>query len=153
MGFIDGLGRLLQGRPAFVADNQQAKSSTEPESVVGERVVPKVCIIRNDCRVNDGQMELTVHIKNESTVEVYVDNIRIFDKVIEIDRNIKPGVTSDFVVYKGPVMQDENRNKCELKYRNMHGEFFVMQHLVEYNYQHDTYIVSNVRPVGPVNDI
>jgi hypothetical protein len=156
MGFMNGLGRLLQGKPAFVADEQKAQTAQiadSPTQAPAEKVVPRVCIIRSDCRISDGHMELTAHIKNESSVDVYLDNIRIFDKVVEIDRIIKPAQTSDFIVYKGLVMQDENRNKCELKYRNNDGNFFVMHHLVEYNYQHDTYVVGNIKPVGPVNDI
>lgn len=153
MGFMAGLGRMMQGKPVFQADDRQAQLPNEPEQAPGEKVVPRVCIIRSDCRVADGNMELTAHIKNESSVEVYIDNIRIFDKVVEIDRIIKPSQTSDFVVYRGPVMQDENRNKCELKYRKADGDFFVMHHLVEYGYRHDTYEVDNIRPVGSVDDI
>jgi hypothetical protein len=153
MGFMSGLGRLLQGKPAFVADEQKTQATDSPAQAPAEKVVPRVCIIRSDCKIANGHMELTAHIKNESSVDVFLDNIRIFDKVVEIDRNIKPAQTNDFVVYKGPVMKDENRNKCELKYRNNDGNFFVMHHLVGYNYQHDTYVVSNIRSVGPVNNI
>lgn len=153
MSFMGGLGRLLQGKPVFQAGDDPSQTSTEPTQTKDGKVVPRISIIRSDCNINNGTMELRVHIKNESPVEVFIDNIRIFDNQAEIDRNIKPNETSDFVVYKGPVMQDERRNKCELKYRTTDGDFFVMEHFVVYSYRNDTYVVDSIRPVGPVNDI
>lgn len=153
MGFLSGLGRLVQGKPVFEAADQQGQAQSAPVQASGEKIVPKVYIVRSDCRVNSGHMELTVHIKNESEVEVFVDNIRIFDKVVEIDRIVKPAETSDFEVYNGPVMTDERKNKCELKYRKTDGDFFVMQHFVDYGFRNNTYVVDSIKPAGPVNDI
>lgn len=153
MGFLSGLGKMIQGKPVFEAGDQQNLTLNTPQKVSSPKVVPKVCIIRTECKENNGQMELTVHIKNESQVEVHADNIRIFDKVMQLDRNINPGQTSDFIVYSGPIMHDDNRNKCELKYRKTDGDYFAMQHTVEYGFAQNAYVVNSIRPVGPVNDI
>ncbi len=153
MGFMDGLGRMLQGKPVFVDTNQQGQPSNEPQQVNGEKIIPKVYIARTDCNVNNGRMELRVHVKNESPVEVHADNIRIFETVVQLDRNIHPSEIADFTVYNGPVMQDDNKNKCELKYRTTDGDYFATQHVVEYGFNNNTYLVHNIRPVGPVNDI
>lgn len=152
MGFMDGLGRMIQGKPVFV-DGQQQQSVNEPQQASGEKIIPKVFVIRADCNVSNGHMELRVHIKNESQVEVHADNIRIFETVVQLDRNIHPNETADFTVYNGPAMQDDDKNKCELKYRTTDGDYFAMQHVVEYGFNNNTYVVHNIRPVGPINDI
>lgn len=153
MGFLDGLGRMIQGKPVFVDNNQQSQGASEQQQSSSEKIIPKVYIVRTDCNVNNGRMELRVHIKNESQVEVHADNIRIFDTVVQTDRNIRPGETADFTVYSGPAMQDDNKTKCELKYRTTDGDYFTMQHAVEYGFSNDAYVVHNICPVGPVNDI
>lgn len=156
MGFINGLGRMIQGKPVFQAEDQLASVPTAPkneQAEPGAKVVPKLCVVRTDCRINGESMDIYAHIKNESSVEVYLDNIRLLDKVTELDRILKPGEVRDFVVYKGQIMKDESKTKCELKYRKQDGDFFVMQHVVEYGYQNETYVVNNIRPIGAVNDI
>lgn len=153
MGFLDGLGRMIQGKPVFVDNNQQSQGASEPQQSSGEKISPKVYIVRTECNANNGRMELWVHVKNESQVEVYVDNTRIFDTTVEIDKIIHPGETSDFEIYNGNILQDDNKAKCELKYRTTDGDFFVMQHYVDYGFRNNAYVIDNIKPVGPVSDI
>lgn len=148
MGFIDGLGRFLSGKPVFTDATQAAQGASD-----GPKYIPRLVIVRAETHVRGNGLEISVHIKNQSNVELFVDKIRIFEKTVELDDFLKPGDVYEPVVYSGPKFADEKLTRCELQYRTKEGDYFTMQHIVDYGFSGGMYIVQAVKPVGAVRDI
>lgn len=153
MGFVDGLGRLLSGKPVFEAPGDNGGVSSEASPKMSGKYVPRVVVVRAQTSVRGADMEVSVEIKNESSEDVFVDKIRVFDRTVEIDMHMNSGQITEVTVYRGPTFDRQKSAACELQYRKTDGDYFAMQHIVAYGFRDGAYVVDNIRPAGSVSDI
>lgn len=155
MGFADGLGRFLSGKPVFQTttppSGNESASQQAPAGVTKQ--IPRVVVIRAETAMRGDNIDVSAVIKNESNVEVFVDKILLFGRTVELDDFLRPGEAREHRLYSGQKFAQQNSAQCELQYRKQDGDFFSTQHTVVYGFRDGSYVVDNIRPVGSVNDI
>lgn len=156
MGFLNVLGRLIKGQPAFVAPEptaQQASASAQPQPAAqqsaaptGPKVYPQVVIERVQCHMSGDDMDLEVSIQNNSQGQVELDTFELFGRRQDLGTFLRPGEEREFSVYKGSRPTSTNQNSCRVFYKDQAGDYFASQHYVEFRQQADgTYIVDRMR--------
>ncbi len=161
MGFLDGLGKMMQGKPVFEppsqSDAQGQSPSTEQSantSTQGPKVIPLAQIERVEIHNNGSHMRVTVAIQNDSDAMIMLDKIRLLGTMKELDTQLRPGESREFNVYDNQRPNHRNYDDAQLDYRDMSGDYFEARHTVEFRQEADnTYSVSRFRFVGPVKDI
>lgn len=157
MGFVQGVGRFFSGKPVFDASDMQVPGrpgSAQPQSN-GQKSIPEVTIVGVETDISDQEMIVTVHIRNNSGVEVLLDKIRLVNTVKELDATLRAGEEKEYyAVYKGTKPNHAQYNECLLEYRTQEGDYFRSHHFVDFAYEKDgTYTVRNMRFTPPVRDI
>lgn len=155
MGFVQGLGRFFSGKPVFdVSDSISSNASNAPTSS-GEKYIPEVIIEEVDCELEGSEMRISLTIKNESTVEVFLDKLRLVNTTKELDTTLRAGEEKQYYsVFFGPRPNHASYSECQLEYRDTTGDYFRTVHYVEYAFEPDkTYSVRKITYQPPVRDI
>lgn len=159
MGFLDGLGRMMQGKPVFepssghnqTSQNNQPSSPASPGS---SKVIPIVRVERVELHTDGSHMRVIAAIQNDSGGMVMLDKIRLLGTQKELDHQLRPGESREFTVYDGPRPNNHNYDDAELYFRDMNGDYFLAKHVVLFRQEADnTYSVYDIRFTGPVKDI
>lgn len=162
MGFLDGFGRFMQGKPVFETppvssqpSSSQANQSQEGTSQpVGPKVIPHVYIEQSETYINGHRMKVIANIKNGSEKNIEVDKIFILGNTRELDTHLRPGEEREIVVYDGEMPKNRNYSKAEVQFKDDTGDYFSAPHLVEYEQEDDGYYkISRFRSGGGVRDI
>lgn len=153
MGFFQGLGRVLAGKPVFGPDDV-SRTEQQPAAQAGGKVIPVVRIRRVECPTEGANMDVYIDIRNESSVRVYVDKIHLLGTARELDANLRPGEVKQFHVYRGPRPQDGNPTEAEVQYRTDSDDYFAARHEVQYHQEPDgMYRVWEFRLITPIKDM
>jgi hypothetical protein len=161
MGFLEGLGRFMQGKPIFQASenndtSQHSNTTTEDTQMTasGPKVVPTVFIERSDYHNSGQNMRIEAYIKNSSTQEVEVSRINLMGTHRDININLRAGESREVFVYDGARPKDYNYKNAYLQFKDESGDYFESHHTVEFRSNQDgTYYISAFNFVGPVKDI
>lgn len=156
MGFAQGLGRFFSGQPVFdTSDEAQPTAGVNNNQQNGTKYVPQVYVSRVECDIDGPAMIISVNIKNNSNIEVFLDKIRILNTVKELDATLLAGAEKEYyAVFKGNRPLNTSYSECLLEYRDTKGDYFRSHHFVEYNFETDkTYTVRNIRFTPPIRDI
>lgn len=152
MGFFNGLGRVLAGKPVYEPEDVKP-AEQQAAAQLGGKVVPTVRLTRVECPLHQGQMNVYVDIHNESNVNVYLDKILLLGTKRELDSELRPGQTRQFPVYSGPAPQHSKQNDAEVQYRTDSDDYFAAQHEVRFAQQDGGYRVSEFRLITPIKDL
>jgi hypothetical protein len=154
MGFFGALGKVLAGKPIYGPEDVQPQAGSEPSAQPSGKVVPTLRMTRVECPVEGTRMDVYVNIHNESTVEVFVDRMKLLGTVRQIDSQLRPGEARQFHVYSGSVLQNADHNDAEVQYRTTTGDYFAARHNVRFQQEGDhTYRVSEFHLVLPIVDM
>ncbi len=166
MGFLDVLGRMLQGKPAFDVTSSETKNSAnqEPDNFKvdtklvdkqGRKVIPEIEIENVVSHRQGSSLTVTAWIKNHSSVEIELDKINILSKKSEIDRRLRPGEAYQVTLYRGNVLKHEHDHKASLQYKIIeNGDYFLANYSVEFKYESDgTYTIKRIEDNNGVKDI
>lgn len=157
MGFIDGMGRLLAGKPVFVNPGSQnnMQQPMPAKATGGGKTIPVVIVSSVESHLGHDDMNCSVHVFNQSDGEVFIDKIHLLSTTKELDCNLRAGEEREFCdVFRGKRPDHTNYKSCELQYRNATGDYFKSEHNLEYKHEPDgTYSLSRVRFVPPIHDI
>lgn len=163
MGFMDGFGRFLQGKPVFQPSTDPHDTpvdsangeGTSDEAMSGKKIIPAITIDRCESRINDPHMRVTCEIRNtsaEKTIEI--DKIMLLGTTRELDTYLRPNESREVVVFEGNMPNHCNYTTTEIPYKDEAGDYFSMQFLVEYNQEaNNLYSISRMRPSGVARDI
>lgn len=166
MGFLDGLRKMVQGKPVFedptktddsVQDRARFDSSvtspppqpvqTEP-ALQQEKVTPTFDLRHCETHVDGDMITVTIWATNTSTVDIEIDKCLILDTTTEIDRRLSPNQAHEIILYKGEVPKTDRAHKANIFYKSIReNEYFRVDFIVEYNRESDgTYTVEDLHP-------
>lgn len=166
MGFLNGLGRMLQGKPVFEDPNQvtQAHDSQAISSQAGDRtptdshgnkIIPEIRIAHCRSRINGSSMTTTAWLTNTSSVEIELDKIIVAGVRTELDRRLTAGSGHEVIVYRGPIMMNDHNQRADLQYKTVPGgDYFLARFDIEYDRQPSgTYMLEDFQPQSTIRDI
>ncbi len=164
MGFLDGLGKLIQGKPVFEVpqdiqdspskDDDQQRPLAEQTPSSGPKIIPTVVIERSEYSNSGSSTRLTARIKNQSQNLIELDKIRLLGTSIELDGQLRAGESREFNIFEGNRPNHDNYDDAYLVYKNDTGDYFESYHTVEFRKENDdTYNIYSFRFVGPVRDV
>jgi hypothetical protein len=176
-GFFEGMRRMIAGEPMFKPgeddsptyqhkDESQAEAQATIANYDHDAPVidpemrdkanpPQAVIERFECYVHDEKhMEINLFIANHSQEDLMIDKVLLFGHHYDIDHDLHPGQSREFMIYRGPMLDTKNYTTTELHYRTPAGDYFSAFHNVEYEEkQNRKYIPHRFRFYGPVKDI
>jgi hypothetical protein len=159
MGFLDGLGRIMQGKPVFEFQNQASNKSQNSNQLSeasqnGPKTIPVVRVERVELHTDGSHMRVIAAIQNDSAGMVMLDKIRLLGTHKELDRELRPGESREFTVFDGQRPNNRNYDDAELYFRDTNGDYFLAKHVVIFRQESDnTYSVYDIRFTGPVKDV
>lgn len=174
-GFWGTMKRLIAGEPVYQVSDQKDDSQTKAAQPAGSsdeaegqkeslptkpvppvlpKIYPEVVIVRTECQAQDYDMEVTVHVRNNSLEHVTLSEIALMEREDKLEEDLNPGDTREFTAYKGPVPTNTYATRCELRYRNATGDYFAARHNVEFEQADEgRYWVKRIKFVPPIKDI
>jgi len=170
MGFLNGLGRFLQGKPVFETEQKPSSGPMPPQPVEqskpqqtplvderGYKNIPEITVDYLKARRSGDRATVTAYIKNHSDRQVRVDYFVVHGQKRVFQLELEPGKTTprDVVLYEGPVAPNEHDSHAELVFRIMeNGDLFKNEYHVEFNREADgKYVIEELHEDGPVRDI
>lgn len=170
MGFLNGLGRLIAGKPVFETPAPQGEVSDRlepdvkqppadpgktPTDAHGNKIIPKLKVSNLRTRRDGNQMTTTVWITNTSNELVRIDSTSVANQKQVSGRELGPGQGYEFLVYRGPVQTSEQYSQAHIVYRLVRSDdLFQEEYFVEYNLESDgAYTLEELHEDGPTRDI
>lgn len=168
MGFLDGLRKMIQGKPVFedpnppqterpvrVTDQFDTSVSTPtvppPANVQTPqqtKVIPTFDLKHCQTHIDGNTIMVTIWATNTSAVDIEIDKCVILDTKTEIDRRLSPGQAQEIMLYKGPIPKTDHSHKANIFYKSVReNEYFRVDFTVEYSRQPDgSFAVEDLHP-------
>jgi len=168
MGFLNALGKMIQGKPVFDNEPQPGQPAqppgpqqqTEPQRGIDlmgtKKELPIVMVdpMRYDVSHNGQRMDIDIFIQNHSQERLFLDKIKILGAFRELDTYLRPGERREFRVYSGNRQTNAPDARLEIWYRNELNDYFSAIHTVEFHKEPDnTFGVARIKFVPPIKDI
>lgn len=174
MGFLDGLGRFVAGKPVFQNDDGKhvdandsdptLNSSTEtvqqdpnktPVDSRGYKIIPEIEVSNLKTARNGGTMRSTLWITNNSDEEIMIESVSVGGQKQNLNWKIGPRSGSEVMIYDGKVKQNDNEYQADIIYRLVRSDDrFQNDYSVEYYSESDgAYMIEEFQPDGPTRDI
>ena len=141
-------------------DNAQAGAASPYLQPSGGKVIPEVVVenVNSHCSADMSHMDLWIRLKNNSTFEVEVMEVRILGQTQVLNRFLKPGESHDCCVYKGAVPTDSTHRVAQVDYKIVgNGDYFESDHQIDYRLEDDNgvhhFIPEDLKLLRPVRDI
>lgn len=149
-----------QERGQVNSDTQQAEVSDPYHKASGEKIRPEVIVdnVNSHCSADMSHLELWVNLKNISTFEVEVMEVRILGQSQGLNRFLKPGKSHDCCVYKGSVPTNNAQHIAQVDYKIVgNGDYFESDHQIDYRLEDDNgvqhFIPEELKLLRPIRDI
>lgn len=156
------LKRILSGRPAFetgATDQHNAVPAEAGHGAVangaanpylqssGRKIYPVVKVASAHFHRSGDHAELRVHIHNDSQFDIQLDKIRLFGQTVELDRNLAPHGSAEFLVYRGHSFHARPDTRAELVYQIIgSNDYFMNPHEIMFRQESDgVYLVTELR--------
>jgi hypothetical protein len=168
MGFLDGLRKMMQGKPVFEDPNRPqpdvtvkavdqfdtrvpTPTSPAPTNVITPqqtKVTPTFDLRHCQTQVDGDQCTVTIWVTNTSPVDIEIDKCVILDAKTEIDRRLSPGQAHEVILYKGRMPKTDHAHKANIFYKAIReNEYYRVDFMVEYNRNSDgSYTVEDLHP-------
>ena len=168
MGFLDGLGRFISGKPVFEAQPQAERNNEfmgdvdaadAPRTGLvdehGNKVVPQLEIGQVRSHRNGETMMVTAWVTNRSNQRLRIDEIRMIKQRQQPSRELDPAQAHEITLYQGGIPKDEAEHYMDVVYRiTVNGDLFQRRYLIEYYRENDgALLVDELHDDGPVRDI
>ncbi len=164
MGFWNGLGKLISGKPVFdTSSPEDAKNAWDDDAPTvdyaeerdakrqehagntavslydanGNKQIPEAGVSRVKYILSGNAVEVWATIQNHSqSRDLFLDKMTLCGQKWELDYPLGPGAERAFVVYKGSILKNDGYKKAELYYKDAGtGDYFRADHMVEYEYE------------------
>lgn len=166
MGFFNGLGKMLQGKPVFedpasgsggeVSDHLTTSSNTpQTTGEDGQKIIPTIRLEHVKSTVNGDKMEVTAWVTNESPLSIELDKVTMMKQRTEIDRHLAPEQAYQVVLYRGEQMANEHEHHAQLQYKIVHnGDYFRADYTIRYQrLSTGKFVVEYLTPERHIRDI
>lgn len=149
MGFFANLGKIIQGKPVYTADNASKSSSRtfdiyaargekSPVDEQGNKVIPNVTLEHCKTHFMGKNIQVTAWVQNNSDFEIELDRILMLRKKIKLDRHMHPGEGHEVKLYRGPILTHDNDTRAKLEYKLVDGgDYFCADFQIEFNRERD----------------
>ena len=160
MGFMQNLGKLINGEPMFTAA-EHSTPATQPATTDASiqtnaaKVIPTIQLSNFHTSRNGSDIITEFWIQNASTEKIRVESIMILGQKRDLHQYLDPNQEHQFIVYKGPAPTDPHNDNAEIIYRcERTNDYFKNKYRVELDYQSDsTYNIDELHQEGPTHDI
>jgi hypothetical protein len=166
MGFLDGIRRMMQGKPVFEDPTKTDISSDEidqfdttvqtpvagppikAETSSRPKVIPTFDLRHCKTYIDGDTITVTIWVTNTSTVDIEIDKCVILNTRTEIDRRLSPGQAHEVTLYKGSMPKTNQAHKANIFYKAIReNEYYRVDFTVEYNRESDgSYTVEELHP-------
>lgn len=154
MGLLGVLGRIMQGKPIYMPEDQPKQTGAEQSVTPVRMQPPQIELRRVENEYPNGRYELRVDMKNEANEPLFLDKVTIFSVRREIDRELKPGETREISIYSGQPLQREPSGYLDLQYRTVNDcDYFLAHYLLRARPTQHGFEVDDFRLAGPIKDI
>jgi hypothetical protein len=161
MGFLDGMRRMMQGKPVFEApvEPKERISGSDEDirdvpsvEVTAPRnvVVPTFSIDHLKSHINDAGTAIEVYawVTNTSVSEIEIERCVILNTKMMIKRRLGPGQSHEVCLYRGPIASNDYIHKANIFYEDISAnEYYRADFSVEYNREaNGLYTVEELHP-------
>jgi hypothetical protein len=164
MGFFDGLGRMMAGKPVFedTSSHKPPEQPIEPEPVKksglrdekGYKIFPEFSIKNLKSRRSGDQITVTAWITNTCEQRIRIDTVHLLTKR-QISQELNPNQSRELLLYQGPIPSNDHEHEAQIIYRlQENGDVFQDDYIIEYNRESDgKYTVEELHEEGETRDI
>lgn len=169
MGFLDGLGRFLQGKAVFEdegaphSDAPQVPSPGEQPKPAqsplvdehGYKIIPHVTLDHVEVYRDRDTMTVTAWVANHSDKFIRLEHIHVLGQKQVLNRELGPNDSHKETVYKGAVALNEYDSHAEMPFyiKDNQDRFENVYH-VEFHRESDgKFTIEEFHEDGPVRDI
>ena len=166
MGFLDGFGRFIAGKPVF-QDGESVNSepvAKEPRHQTdsfgtlldehGYKIIPEIEVDDVRTRRNGDEMEVTAWVSNKSEQQVRIDYCLMVGQKRVLNYELTPHQAHELVLYDGHIPNNNAYHRAELIFRLSNGDQFDCVYYVTYHEDRDgKFLVNELHNDGPVRDI
>ncbi len=99
-------------------------------------------IERTEYHNNGSNMTVRCEIRNDSSLDIELDKIRIAGMTRELDTRLRPYESREFIVYSGKRPNNRSYGVAELNYKDLIGDYFHARCAVEFKPEPDKTTVS-----------
>jgi hypothetical protein len=161
--------KRADGSSAPSASASQSAEVTQPieqpasdpyRTTSGKKVLPLVSVERVESHVSNDKddVEIWIHLKNESDFEVEVTRVNVLNQHVQLSRFLKPDQAYEVKVYSGDTPHTDAYRKVEIQYKIAKtGDYFQSDHRVDYHFEQedgkDYYLPEEFVHIPPVRDI
>jgi len=159
MGFFSTLNKIIHGKPLFESETQKEvdneKVSEQTQALNnGRKTIPMVRVERTECHNSGNNMTVRCEIRNDSSLDIELDKIRVAGIVRELDTRLRPYESREFIVYSGKRPNNRSYGVAELNYKDLLGDYFQARCAVEFKQEPDkTFSIYRIKVTGPIKDI
>lgn len=159
MGFLDGIRKMMQGKPVFeapVEPKERVSGSDENiENVPAidpatpkQDIIPTFSLDHLKSNILGDRTEVYAWVTNTSTVEIEVEKCVILNTKSIIGRRLGPGQAHEVCLYRGPIPTNDQIHKANIFYKAIReNEYYRVDFTVEYNHEaNGTYTVEELHP-------
>lgn len=159
MGFLDGMRKMLQGKPVFEApvEPKERMSGTNEDidvvppidsSAPKEEVTPTFSLDHLKSHINGNAIEVYAWAANTSTTELEIEKCVLLNTKAVIGRRLGPGQSHEVCLYRGPIPTNDQIHKANIFYKDIQeNEYYRADFTVEYNHEtNGTYTVEELHP-------
>ena len=159
MGFLDGIRKMMQGKPVFetpVEPKERVSGSDEDirdvppldDAVAPQDVIPTFSIDHLKSTVSGDKTEAWAWVTNTSPMDIEIEKCVILNTKSVIGRRLGPGQGHEVCLYRGPVPTNDQIHKANIFYKAVReNEYYRMDFTVEYNHEaNGTYTVEELHP-------
>ncbi|HET7630572.1 MAG TPA: hypothetical protein VFK03_04325, partial [Candidatus Saccharimonadales bacterium] len=121
----------------------------------GRKIIPEVQVIRCQYHLSGQNLEVSAFIRNNSDIQVELNKVNVFGRLLQLDRWLKPGEEHETVVYRGPLLKADAYRVAELYYKDCgSGDYFCALHQVEYRREADgSFLPHGFHLIHPIKDV
>jgi hypothetical protein len=165
MGFLDGLGRMIAGKPVFEDGSQPKEQSNagEPQAPVssglrdekGYKIIPDIEVKNVRSRRDGDKLTVTAWVTNKSDQRIRIDYIYLLGEKKQINQELNSNQARELMLYQGSTPHDENERDAQIVYRLQENmDLFQNDYDVEFNRESDgAYTVEELHEDGSTRDI
>lgn len=158
MGIFGAFGRALMGKPAYTPQQVEQEGAAQPNGTVqaaGPKTIPKLSIGRVENHASGQRLDVYADIHNESNEAVFLDRALLLGTTRQLDDQLRPGESKQFVIYSGPLLLNQPSGYVELRYRRQSdGDYFADYHVIRSRQEgSEGFIIAECLLAGPVKDI
>ncbi|HEX7483786.1 MAG TPA: hypothetical protein VF281_01410 [Candidatus Saccharimonadales bacterium] len=159
MGFLDGIRKMVQGKPVFenpVEPKERISGSDEdigdvPDvdpAVPKNDVIPTFSLDHLKSNIFGNRTEVYAWVTNTSISEIEIERCVILNTKMMIKRRLGPGQSHEICLFKGPIPLNDQIHKANIFFKAIReNEYYRVDFTVEYNHEaNGTYTVEELHP-------